>query len=112
MAKHGIIDSHIHLWPEETASEDSHAWMTHGMPLAKSHLLADYYKAARPGADQASDTKFEGVVYIETDVRYDLPLGDVATWAKGPLNEIRFLRSVVEGKYDQRDSNFLLSLVP
>ena len=80
-----IIDSHIHLWPGKTANEEGHAWMTPGMPLAKPHMLEDYCKAAQ--------SPVKGVVYVETDVRYQSPDGrDVATWAKGPLDEIDFLR--------------------
>lgn len=80
-----IIDSHIHLWPAETANEDGHAWMTPGMPLAKPHLLPDY-------ASVSSD-EVKGVVYVETDVRYDSPEDkEVEEWAKGPLDEISFLR--------------------
>ena len=112
MAVQRILDSHTHFWPLETANEEGHAWMKQGMPLAKPHLLSDYYKASRQSLDTASDTVVEGVVYIETDVRYDTPSGNVAKWAKGPLDEIEFLRSVVEGKYDKRDSSTLLGLVP
>jgi len=78
-----IIDSHIHLWPKETANEEGHAWMTPGMPLAKPQMLDDYCKVS------SKDVK--GVIYVETDVRYDAG-GDVAEWAKGPLDEIGFLR--------------------
>ena len=38
--------------------------------------------------------------------------GVLATWAKGPLDEILFLRSIVEGKYGEQDSKLLLGLVP
>jgi len=80
-----IIDSHIHLWPQETCNEASHAWMTPGMPLVKPHLLEDYHAAAGGSV--------KGAVYVETDVQYGSPSqGDVATWAKGPLDEILFLR--------------------
>lgn len=80
-----IIDSHVHLWPQETANEEGHVWMTPGMPLAKPHLIEDYCKV--------SDSSVKGIVYVETDVRYESPWNsDVATWAKGPLDEIDFLR--------------------
>lgn len=112
MASRRIIDSHIHLWPEETSNEDGHLWMTPGMPLAKPHLLSHYRQAARLEQPSHAQAEVEGVVYIETDVRYDEPQGDVATWAKGPLDEIRFLRRAVGGHYDSRDSRILLGLVP
>ncbi|KAK3067171.1 L-rhamnono-gamma-lactonase [Teratosphaeriaceae sp. CCFEE 6253] len=81
------------------------------MPLAKPHLLEDYYAVS----DQSSldaDVKVRGVVYVETDVSYDDPTDDVATWVRGPLDEIGFLRDVVEGRYNDRDSEVLLGLVP
>ena len=112
MANQKIIDSHIHLWPKESANEDGHAWMTPGMPLAKSHLLSDYCQAARQHQYRnPSQTIVEGVIYIETDVRYDAPHGDLSIWAKGPLDEIKFLRSIVEGEHGERDSRLLLGLV-
>ncbi|KAK3067982.1 L-rhamnono-gamma-lactonase [Teratosphaeriaceae sp. CCFEE 6253] len=81
------------------------------MPLAKPHLLEKYYAVS----DQSSldaDVKVRGVVYVETDVSYDDPTDDVATWARGPLDEIGFLRDVVEGRYTDRDGEMLLGLVP
>lgn len=113
MAPQEVIDSHIHLWPKETSNEEGHAWMTPAdMPLAKPHLLPDYYRAAKQEGASDADVDVKGVVYIETDVRYDPPSGDLATWAKGPLNEILFLREVVEGRYGEQDARMLLGLVP
>lgn len=112
MAPRKLVDSHIHLWPEEMANEDGHAWMTPGMPLARPHLLSHYREAARSTKASQSDSEVEGVVYIETDVRYDEPRGELASWAKGPLDEIKFLRRAVEGHYDSQDGNMLLALVP
>ncbi|KAK4503628.1 hypothetical protein PRZ48_004543 [Zasmidium cellare] len=106
MAPISIIDSHIHLWPESMSNEQGHAWMTPGMPLAKQHILSDYYQAS-----QQANTKVEGVIYVESDVRYEPPSGDLSTWAKGPLDEIKFLRSIVEGEYGERDSEMLKGIV-
>ena len=103
MSSHRIIDSHIHIWPPETSNEDEHAWMTPDMPLARPHLLSDY--------DKASD-EVAGVIFVETDVRYESPSDELAVWAKGPLDEIAFLRDVVEGHYGDRSSQLLLGLVP
>ncbi|KAK5109387.1 hypothetical protein LTR62_007053 [Meristemomyces frigidus] len=109
MSPQKIIDSHIHLWPKETCNVESHAWMTPpDMPLAKPHLLANYYQVA----DGNPDVEVKGVVYVETDVSYDTPDDDVSSWAKGPLDEIGFLRATVEGKYHARDSDMLIALVP
>ncbi|KAK5155272.1 L-rhamnono-gamma-lactonase [Recurvomyces mirabilis] len=106
MAPRKIIDSHIHLWPKETSNETGHAWMTPpDMALAKPHLLKDYFAVA----DGHQDVEVQGVIYVETDVRYDAPNGDVASWAKGPLDEISFLRATVEGKYDVRDKYLALA---
>ena len=112
MAPQAVIDSHIHLWPKETTNEESHAWMTPGMPLLKPHLLQNYYAASEQTGQSDFDVVVKGVVYVETDVRYDPPNGDLATWARGPLEEILFLRKVVEGHYAERDGTMLLGLVP
>ncbi|KAK4627257.1 L-rhamnono-gamma-lactonase [Fulvia fulva] len=104
MASNSIIDAHIHLWPKNMADEAGHSWMTLGMPLAKEHVLADYYQASPQG-------HVDGVVYVETDVRYAKPSGAVSEWAKNPLDEIRFLRNVVEGGYGERDSKMLKAIV-
>ncbi|KAF2765458.1 hypothetical protein EJ03DRAFT_207538 [Teratosphaeria nubilosa] len=112
MPQQRVIDSHIHLWPPETSNENGHSWMTPGMPLAKPHLLERYYSAPQQKESSESDVKVEGVVYVETDVRHDTPASaDLATWAKGPLDEILFVRKVIEGHYGERDENMLLAFV-
>jgi L-rhamnono-1,4-lactonase len=81
--------------------------MTPGNFLAKRHGIADYLAVANP--------KPEGFVYVETD-RYlpssapDLPKDNdweyrriIELWAKEPLEEIRFLRRIVEGKTEEGD---------
>ncbi|KAK5171147.1 L-rhamnono-gamma-lactonase [Saxophila tyrrhenica] len=114
MAKQKMIDSHIHLWPPETSNESGHAWMTPGNPLAKPHLLEHYLKASRQNEDPSSDVEVEGVIYVETDVRNDHSRwGDgVEMWAKAPLDEISFLRTIVDGDYGERASDMLLGIVP
>lgn len=102
-----IIDSHIHLWPKETANEDGHTWMTPDMPLSKPHIPADYCKASMQDGSASL-----GAIYIETDVRYESPTEDVATWAKGPLDEISFLRDIVEGRYGEEYESLLQGFVP
>ncbi|KAK5678684.1 L-rhamnono-gamma-lactonase [Elasticomyces elasticus] len=95
------------------SNEASHAWMTPSdMPLAKQHLLKDYYAVAEQTDSSDIDVVVRGVVYVETDVRYGEPNGDVASWTKGPLDEISFLRNVVEGHYGGRESETLVALVP
>ncbi|EME83387.1 uncharacterized protein MYCFIDRAFT_99525, partial [Pseudocercospora fijiensis CIRAD86] len=111
MAPRCVLDSHIHLWPEHMCNEEGHAWMTPGMPLAKEHLLSHYYAASKQDGSSETDFEVTGVVYVETDVRYSPPWGEVKDWAKGPLDEIKFLRDCAEGKYGERDSKMLLAIV-
>lgn len=77
--------------------------------MAKQHVLSDYYQASEHVGGPS--TKVEGVVYIETDRRYNDPSEDLATWARGPLDEVKFVRSIVEGKYGERDGKMLLGIV-
>ncbi|KAK0249792.1 hypothetical protein B0A54_16803 [Friedmanniomyces endolithicus] len=113
MALHSLIDCHIHLWPKETTNEECHAWMTPpDMPLAKPHLLQDYYAVIDNANSSDAEFKVRGVVYVETDVCYAEPNGNIAVWARGPLDEIGFLRSLVEGRYGARDAEMLLGVVP
>ncbi|KAF2216063.1 hypothetical protein CERZMDRAFT_56684 [Cercospora zeae-maydis SCOH1-5] len=93
------------------AGEGGHAWMTPGMPLAKQHLLSDYYQAYKQDELHKKNVTVEGVVYVETDVRYDKLNGDLRSWARGPLDEIKFLRDVAEGKYGERDRQSLVGIV-
>lgn len=111
MSRPRIIDSHVHLWPESMSNEEGHEWMTKGMPLAKEHLLSAYYAASDQSNAAVSETVVEGVIYVETDVKYDQPSGELSTWAKGPLEEIKFLRAIVEGEFGERDSQMLLGIV-
>lgn len=107
-----IIDSHVHFWPEESSNENAHPWMTPGMPLAKQHLLVDYCtisKQDEPRGQGAIGPK--GIIYIETDRRYETPNDDVSKWATGPLDEISFLQKVTEGKYGDKDDEILLGIV-
>lgn len=53
----------------------------------------------------------DGIIYVATDVRYDIPGGDIAAWAIGPLDEITFLRGILEGRYDEWSSETLVSIV-
>jgi L-rhamnono-1,4-lactonase len=109
-----ILDSHIHLWPATATSEQNHAWMTPGHFLAKRHGVADYLAVAQPRSAEF------GFVYVETDRYLPAPTpgiglgaegdGDedemergLRKWAKEPLDEIRFLRRIVEGTSEEGD---------
>jgi L-rhamnono-1,4-lactonase len=111
MAPWRIIDSHVHLWPQSASNEGGHVWMTPGMPLAKQHILPDYYQASHQVSNESRDIKVNGVIYVETDRRYDAPSGDLAHWARNPLDEVKFVRSIVDGEYGERDSRMLQGIV-
>jgi len=107
-----IVDSHIHLWPASAANAEGHSWMTPDFILTKQHLLKDYYAVSDPPS-QNSDYEVQGVVYVETDRTLLSSEGrSLSEWAAQPLEEIKFLRSMVEGEYGERDSRTLLALIP
>lgn len=71
--------------------------MTPGHFLAKRHGITDYLSITQP---QPS-----GFVYVETD-RYlpsAVPDGPLAQWAREPLEELAFLRRIVEGQTHEGD---------
>jgi L-rhamnono-1,4-lactonase len=111
MAPSKIVDSHIHLWPQSASNENGHTWMTPGMPLAKQHVLSDYYQASKQDFKDSGNIEVDGVVYVETDRRYSAPSGDLAHWAENPLDEVKFVRRIVEGQYGERDSRMLRGIV-
>jgi L-rhamnono-1,4-lactonase len=111
MASRAVIDSHIHLWPESASNENGHSWMKPGMPLAKQHILPDYYQASRQDTTEHGDVTVDGVVYVETDRHYETPSEDLADWASNPLDEVKFVRKIVDGGYGERDSRMLLGIV-
>ncbi|OQO11909.1 hypothetical protein B0A48_03636 [Cryoendolithus antarcticus] len=77
------------------------------MPLAKPHLLSDYFHATK----NPSQTQIEGVVYIETDRALLTPTSDLSTWAAEAIKETTFLRSIVEGHYGPEANSKLLGIV-
>jgi len=81
------------------------------MPLAKQHILPDYYKASRQTATEHGDVKVDGVVYVETDRHYESPSENLADWASNPLDEVKFVSNIVEGGYGEHDSRMLLGIV-
>lgn len=111
MSPRNIVDSHVHLWPESAANENGHAWMKPGMPLAKQHILPDYYHASHQDSDERGDVNVNGIVYVETDRHYEKPSDSLADWANNPLEEVKFVRSIVEGGYGERDSRMMLGIV-
>ncbi|KAI4647437.1 uncharacterized protein J4E79_010295 [Alternaria viburni] len=97
-----ILDTHIHLWPSTATSSSNHGWMTPGHHLSKRHGISDYLSITSPQP--------AGFIYVETD-RYlssaepsisgsdsdEDVKGKLREWAKEPLEEVRFLRRIVEG---------------
>jgi L-rhamnono-1,4-lactonase len=100
-----ILDTHIHLWPSSALTPKNHGWMTDPAHiLTKRHGISDYLRVA-PDVD--------GFVYVETDRYLPSALPDIninsdkvdeealRAWCKEPLEEIKFLRRVVEGEADE-----------
>lgn len=106
-----IVDSHVHLWPMSASNNDSHAWMNPGERLARQYSIDDYKLAA----GVSDPTRIE-LVYVETDRRIK-PGDRVQDWALEPLQEIAFLRRIVEGDaslgegFTDRDSLLLKGIV-
>ncbi|KAF3002638.1 hypothetical protein E8E13_009197 [Curvularia kusanoi] len=109
MAQPPILDSHIHLWPATATTPEDHAWMTDPTHLlSKRHGISDYKRTIQASTFGA---ELKGFVYVETDrylpcktplVSLDAEKADVEgvlrEWARAPLEELGFLRRVVEGK--------------
>jgi L-rhamnono-1,4-lactonase len=100
-----IIDSHIHLYPEEDLG--SLNWCTPEHPLSGRHSVEEYKKAA------ALPSKLRGFVFVETDRKN----GDGSNWEQ-PLEEIKWLRRIAEGTplpnqgHTAADAKMVLAIVP
>lgn len=102
-----ILDSHIHLWPSTATTSQDHGWMTDPTHfLTKQHGITDY--KAVTGNSQAGSS-LSGFIYVETDRFLPSKQPDIGPdageeqiervlteWAKAPLDELRFLRRIVE----------------
>lgn len=115
-----ILDSHIHLWPHSAANNTGHAWMQPHAHLSKQYSLTDYQESVnfKPIQSSMSATSSPtsptssapvqptGVVYVETDRRIgDSSIGSVTNWASEPLEEVKFIRRVVEGTVTEDEKN-------
>lgn len=94
------VDSHVHLIPSSAANNASHSWLHPGHPLQRQWLLSDYLATSTEALSSGQDGfgTLKGFVYVETD-RALGPPGSSASeerW-KGPLEELAFLRRIVEG---------------
>lgn len=63
--------------------------------LLKNFDINEYIKVSRR---PMADYEVQGLVFIEVDRNLDASAEKVEDWAWGPLKEIRYLRSVVEGE--------------
>lgn len=110
-----ILDAHIHLWPSTATSPKDHTWMTSpAHPLAKQHSVAEYLSTT-----SSSPVPPKAFIYVETDrhlpsasppsslLAPSLPRADLEqglrSWARAPLEELAFLRRVVEGSVEEGD---------
>ena len=114
MAPTRILDSHIHLWPSTSTTSKDHGWMTDPSHfLAKRHGISDY-KAVTSSSPAGSS--LAGFVYVETDRYLPTKTPDINAnaskqeiekalneWAKAPLEELRFLRRIVEQRPQDGD---------
>lgn len=113
MAPTRILDSHIHLWPSTATTPKDHGWMTPDLFLAKRHGIQDYRTVVQSSNAASS---LQGFIYVETD-RYlptKTPKIDpnaskkdtrkiLEDWAKAPLDELQFLRRIVEERPEEGD---------
>jgi L-rhamnono-1,4-lactonase len=112
MAPQIILDSHIHLWPQNAASSTSHGWMEPGQHLTRQYSIEDYIAAFSPKPEppvsaESKEVDVKGFVYIETDRVVKEDKGeDVLSWAAEPLREIAFLRRIVEGTPEEGETGF------
>lgn len=100
-----VLDTHIHLWPSTSLTSKNHGWMTPGHILTKRHGISDYVAIAQPSPT--------GFIYVETDRYLPSASPEISTsvneeeqrrtlvaWAKEPIEEIKFLRRIVETSAD------------
>ncbi|KAF2107547.1 hypothetical protein BDV96DRAFT_506051 [Lophiotrema nucula] len=111
MTPQKLLDTHIHLWPSTATSPTDHAWMA-STNLGKRHGISDYYATT----SATSPIQPSGFIYVETDRYLASPNPDIAIsddvevkkeklkiWAKAPIEELQFLRRMVEGKPKESD---------
>jgi L-rhamnono-1,4-lactonase len=82
MALQHILDSHMHLFPPLFAG------------MAPMNSITDYKTTISKA--QSSSFQVDGFIWIETDAR-SRPGNTVEQWASGPLDELKYLKGIVEG---------------
>ncbi|KAF2627534.1 hypothetical protein BU25DRAFT_341336 [Macroventuria anomochaeta] len=109
-----ILDSHIHLWPSTSTTSKDHGWMTDPTHfLAKRHGISDYKDVTQTSP---AGSALKGFIYVETDRYLPSKISDISSgaskeeveevfrdWAKAPLEELRFLKRIVEGEGKEGD---------
>ncbi|CAI6339820.1 unnamed protein product [Periconia digitata] len=106
MPSYPLLDSHIHLWPATALSPTDHTWMKPNHLLTRRHGISEYRASTSSSPFQPT-----GFVYVETDRH--LPSlhppshsdEDLKKWARAPLEELDFLRRVVEGRKEHVDAD-------
>lgn len=107
MAPSRILDSHIHLWPSTATTSKDHGWMTDPTHfLAKRHGISDYKTVTE---SSPASSGLQGFIYVETDRYLPAETPDLSSdaskeetekalkeWARAPLQELEFLRRIVE----------------
>ena len=102
-----VLDSHIHLWPSTATTSTDHGWMTDPSHLlVKRHGISDY-KAVT--ASSPAGPALTGFIYVETDRYLPSKTPGISSnaseeevekklrkWTKAPLQELEFLRRIVE----------------
>ncbi|KAH8723153.1 hypothetical protein GQ44DRAFT_685499 [Phaeosphaeriaceae sp. PMI808] len=108
MSPSRILDTHIHLWPATSLTPHHHSWMTPNHILTKRHGPTDYIRVTTPSV--------QGFIYVETDRYLPSPSPGISPsdppgtqreklgiWAAQPLDEVRYLRRLIEGKPEEGD---------
>ncbi|PVI08340.1 hypothetical protein DM02DRAFT_665713 [Periconia macrospinosa] len=106
-----ILDTHIHLWPSTALSTTDHTWMQPGHKLTRRHGITEYRASTSSSPFQPA-----GFVYVETDRHLPsltpessspdtISDEELKKWARAPLQELEFLRRVVEGSSEDLEND-------
>ncbi|KAJ4322648.1 L-rhamnono-gamma-lactonase [Neodidymelliopsis sp. IMI 364377] len=114
MSPSRILDSHIHLWPATATTSKDHGWMTNPEHfLAKQHGISDYKTVTQ---SSPAGSSLSGFIYVETDRYLPARFPNISssaskeeektaleTWAKAPIEELKFLSRIVEDRPEEGD---------
>lgn len=115
----GIVDSHIHLFPQTHLS--TLAWHSADSPLGSQHSVDQYRTAALSAPISSSSSPsaifLRGFIFVETDRLSSVEENDNPGW-KHVLDEVSFLVRVARGKpipgegHRPEDKELCLGIVP